>query len=150
MIYYSTKTYPASIGLSCCFRQHGADSHCSTLHGYALEVKITFAAHELDERNWVVDFGDMKTVKDWLVNMFDHTCLVARSDPQFAEFSEMHEKGLIDMRVVEHVGCEAFAQMTYEHVKAWLTTGRYWQRVWVKSVEVREHGANSAIYESVE
>ena len=36
------------------------------LHGYSLQFKFTFEARELDERNWVVDFGGLKPLKAWL------------------------------------------------------------------------------------
>ena len=56
----STKTYKTSKGLSCCFRQFKANSHCQYLHGYSLEISVEFEAKNLDERNWVVDFGGLK------------------------------------------------------------------------------------------
>ena len=59
-------------GYSTCFRQWRADSHCKFLHGYALEFKITFAG-ELDQRNWVMDFGGLKDFKLFLEKTFDHT-----------------------------------------------------------------------------
>ena len=37
-----TKTYGHDLGLSCCFRQWGASSHCRFLHGYALSFSFTF------------------------------------------------------------------------------------------------------------
>src|SRR4051812_22439004 len=79
----STKTYPHSIGLSCCFRQWRAlHSHCRFLHGYALQVKLTFVAQTLDERNWVVDFGGLKDIKERLTELLDHKTIVARDDPE--------------------------------------------------------------------
>ena len=70
--YYSTKTYGHNIGLSACFRQPNAHSHCKFLHGYSLQFKFTFSCDSLDERNWVVDFGGLKPLKAWLENTFDH------------------------------------------------------------------------------
>ena len=49
-IYRSTKTYDHNEGLSCCFRQWRADSHCNLVHGYALAFRFVFATHTLDER----------------------------------------------------------------------------------------------------
>ena len=81
MSFRSTKTYGHEIGLSACFRQWRAESHCRLLHGYALAVKFVFESEELDVRNWVVDFGSLKTLKGWLEDTFDHTLLVANDDP---------------------------------------------------------------------
>jgi len=36
----STKTYKATKGFSCCFRQFKATSHCRFLHGYSLEINL--------------------------------------------------------------------------------------------------------------
>lgn len=55
--FFSIKKYGHERGLSAAFRQWRADSHCKFLHGYSLEFEFEFGAHELDERNWVVDFG---------------------------------------------------------------------------------------------
>lgn len=146
MMYQSTKTYGHEVGLSCTFRQYGAESHCQYLHGYALSVKLTFAAFDLDERNWVVDFGSLKPIKAWLASTFDHTTLIAEDDPQRRAFAIMHEQGLIQLRIVPKVGCEGFAEYISQHILLWLKDQRLSPRVWLVSVEVREHGANSALY----
>ncbi len=61
--YYSTKTWGHNMGLSAAFRQWRADSHCRLIHGYSLAITLKFAAGDLDARNWVVDFGSLKTLK---------------------------------------------------------------------------------------
>lgn len=144
--YRSTKTYGHDLGLSACFRQWKAThSHCSKLHGYALSVHIEFESETLDERNWVMDFGSLKPVKEYLTTMFDHQLLVANDDPERDRFLELQDVGAAEVRVVPAVGCEAFARMIFEFVRQWVmmngTAG-----VRVVQVEVREHGANSAIY----
>lgn len=146
MAYRSTKTYGHEIGLSAAFRQWRADSHCKYLHGYALAVKFVFEASELDNRNWVVDFGSLKALKGWLENTFDHKTLVAEDDPCFHHFKVMEQVGIIQMVVVPATGCEKFAEMIYGATQVWLKDNGYAPRVRLVSVEVREHGANSAIY----
>lgn len=146
MNYISTKTYGHDIGLSACFRQWKADSHCKYLHGYALAVRVEFEAGLLDERNWVVDFGSLKSFKGWLETTFDHKLLVAEDDPQRRELVHLDDLGLARVILVPATGCEAFAEMIYQCAKIWLDDNGYSPRVRVKSVEVREHGANSAIY----
>ncbi len=145
-IYRSTKTYDHSEGLSCCFRQWRAThSHCRLLHGYALAFKFVFATHELDERHWCFDFGGLKAVKAWLKHMFDHTLLVAEDDPERAVLEDLSARGLVALRVMPAVGCEAAARHVFNHVAAFIRqeTGG---RVWLESVEVREHGGNAALY----
>ena len=101
---------------------------------------------KLDERNWIVDFGGLKPLKNWLAEMFDHTYLVAEDDPELETFKELHEKSLVDLRIVPATGCERFAEMVFDYAQdlvSELTDGR----CWVQEVTVREHGHNSATVE---
>ena len=167
--FYSTKTYGNDRGLSCCFRQWRAThSHCSTLHGYSIGIKLIFECDTLDDKNWCMDFGGLKEFKAWSDSMFDHTLVVAEDDPMLDFFKHMneivdidskdhrsklpHERGaLCDLRIVPGVGCEMFAKMAYDQMAKLLASGdmRYPinPTVRIKSVEVFEHGANSATYE---
>lgn len=148
LVFQSTKTYTHAQGLSCAFRQWRAESHCRFLHGYALEIKLTFRAEDLNSNYWVVDFGGLKDVKAFLVDMFDHTTVVAHDDPHLETFEELYDKGLIQLRVMTAVGCEAFAGMVFREVDAWLKAnqkdGKFTNAV-LESAEVREHSGNSAI-----
>lgn len=144
--YRSTKTYDHHEGLSCCFRQwRAAHSHCQLLHGYALAFKFVFATHELDQHNWCFDFGGLKPVKAWLKEMFDHTLLAAADDPQLPALEKLSETGLVDLRVLPAVGCEATAKYVFDYVARFVAKQSQ-ERVWLESVEVKEHGGNSAIY----
>ena len=142
MKYQVIKTYGNETGHSCAFRQWRADSHCNLIHGYALGFEITFEAEELDDRNWVIDFGDLGVLKKWLKEMFDHTTIVAFDDPHLELFEDLNNKNLINLRLLENVGCEAFAETVYLFCKMEFED----DRVKVKSVRVFEHGANSAVF----
>lgn len=157
--FYSTKTYGNDRGLSCAFRQwRSTHSHCSLLHGYSIGIKLTFECDELDERNWVMDFGGLKDFKKWAERTFDHTVLVAEDDPHLERFRELNRiddgflgLGVMELRVVPGVGCERFAEMCFNKMTEILDTSREAgtllnPTVRVHSVEVFEHGANSAIY----
>jgi 6-pyruvoyltetrahydropterin/6-carboxytetrahydropterin synthase len=147
MPFLSTKTFDHNLGLSACFRQWRANhSHCSKLHGYALSFKITFEADKLDDRNWVVDFGGLKDIKNWLVNTFDHKLVVAKDDPCIEQIKALGETGVADVLVVDSVGCERFAEMLFRVAEAFLEGNEMADRVRVHSVECREHTGNSAIY----
>jgi len=174
--YLSTKTYGNDRGLSCCFRQwRSTHSHCSLLHGYSIGIKLVFESETLDDRNWVMDFGGLKAFKEWSEHMFDHTLVVAKDDPHLPMFLKMAELGLqaeggvCDIRTVEGVGCEKFAELCFNVMNNILTTfqsGQEWtllksdkkvvfnarypvgQGVRLRSVEVFEHAGNSAVYEA--
>ena len=141
-MYYSTKRFS---GYSTCFRQWRAGhSHCRFLHGYAMEFKVTFQG-PLDERNWVMDFGAFKRngIKEHLSNMFDHTTIVAADDPALDAFKSLESQGLIQLRVIDHVGCEKFAEYVYHAIQNRLEG----TNATVLRVECFENGKNSAIYE---
>jgi len=147
-MHVSTKTYGHEVGLSCAFRQWRAESHCRLIHGYAIAVGLVFEADELDHRNWVIDFGGLKPVKARLQELFDHTIAVDNMDPEKDRFWALHEAGLANVVIFERgVGCEAFSEYIYHYVDAWLMSAGHAPRVRLRSVEVREHGANSAIFE---
>ena len=143
--YASTKTYTHSVGLSCAFRQWRADSHCKFIHGYPFEITFTFSSDTLDVRNWVVDFGSLKSLKGQLEDMFDHKLLVAEDDPYREFLLGLHKLEIADVRVVPATGCEACARYVFEIAETWLTDNGYGNRVNLESVEVRKHQANSAI-----
>jgi 6-pyruvoyltetrahydropterin/6-carboxytetrahydropterin synthase len=161
--FYSTKTYGNDRGLSCCFRQWRAThSHCSLLHGYSIGIKLIFESDTLDSRNWVMDFGGLKLFKEWSEHMFDHTLVIAHDDPERETFEKLNEmaggyddQGIIDLRIVEGVGCEMFAKICYDKMAELLEEmkqnkhSRYPvnSNVRLVSAEVFEHDANSAIYE---
>ncbi len=145
-IYRSTKSYGHHEGLSCCFRQWRADSHCHLLHGYALAFRFVFASYELDERHWCFDFGGLKPVRQFLHDMFDHTLLVAQDDPELEMLQALNDRGLAKVHVLPAVGCEATAEFVFENVAAYIDHETK-SRVWLESVEVQEHSGNSAIFE---
>lgn len=146
-VYRSTKTFGHDLGLSCAFRQWRASSHCRFIHGYALAVRLEFEATELDHCGWVVDFGGLKQLKTRLEHDFDHKLLVAIDDPHFAQIAALGgPSGIADVVTVPATGCEAFAAYIFKITEGWLRTVGHAPRVRLASVEVSEHGANSAIY----
>lgn len=146
----STKTYTHSEGLSCCFRQWRAkDSHCQYLHGYAIQVQIEFRAKTLDHRNWVVNFGDMKDIKAWLKDTFDHTTIIAADDPALKVFQDLNRSQgpggkLIQLIVLPDVGMEKFAEHIFEFVEDWLESKNLADRVQLYKVALNEHATNGA------
>jgi 6-pyruvoyltetrahydropterin/6-carboxytetrahydropterin synthase len=141
-------------GFSTCFRQWKANTtHCQYLHGYDVEFEVTFEG-DLDHRNWVWDFGGMKRAKnlienkqpkEWMEYMFDHTVIVAEDDPELDNFRDMHDRGVIQLRVLPAVGAEKFAEYLYHILNAFVQTETD-GRVKVVKVKFMENHKNSAIY----
>jgi 6-pyruvoyltetrahydropterin/6-carboxytetrahydropterin synthase len=149
--FQSTKVFD---GFSTVFRQWRADgTHCQFLHGYGISFKITFEG-ELDEKNWVWDFGGMKRAKGtidgmnpktWMDYMFDHTVIMAEDDPYLELFEDMDKNKLIQLRVIPATGAEQFAKYIYDKVNKFVLEETN-NRVRVTQVEFKEHNKNSAIY----
>lgn len=144
MKYSSTKIIELG---SCAFRQWRADSHCKYIHGYRLIAKFWFACNELDDKNWVVDFGGLKDLKKILEKQFDHTLCIAGDDPLLEGFKSLHAAHGCDLRIMQGgVGIEKTAEWCL-NVSDTFIRDLTKNRCWVEKVEVWEHDKNSAIVE---
>jgi 6-pyruvoyltetrahydropterin/6-carboxytetrahydropterin synthase len=139
----STKRFT---GFPCTHRQWRAKSHCRFVHGYSREFYFEFEADSLTEEGWVVDFGGLKKVKEFLDYTFDHTFLVAQDDPELETFRSLDQKGVIMLRVLPNPGMEGTALYVYEEATKILES-LYGKRARIIKVEVRENEKNSAIFE---
>ena len=142
-------------GFSCCFRQWKAiDTHCRFLHGYSVSFIVEFQG-ELDDRNWVWDFGGMKRAKKkingisadkWFKHWFDHTTIIAQNDPELDKFIQLEKLGVIQLRVIDEVGAEKFAEFVFNNLDKFVRSETN-NRVTIKKVTVLENENNSATYE---
>src|SRR3974390_2865844 len=141
--YRSTKTY-RQIG-PVAYRQWRAESHCNKIHGYALSFHFEFESNELDVRNWVMDYGGLKPLKEKLEDWFDHTLLVAEDDPMRSDLEWLGKAGLAKITFVEKTGCEGLAEWLYEYINT-IFLPSYGadvaERIWCCKVEVRETDSN--------
>ena len=141
-------------GFSTVFRQWKATTtHCRFVHGYGISFKVYFEG-DLDERNWVWDFGGMKRAKtqidgkspkEWMDYMFDHTLVVAEDDPYIQAFKQMESAGVAQVRVIPATGAEKFAEYIYNKLNKFVDTETE-GRVRVTKVKFMEHGKNAACY----
>jgi len=129
-------------------RQWKHDGHCSHVHGYGRIVEITFKSNELDYRGWVMDFGNLKEVKDWFDEEWDHRVLLAHDDPLLSEFIHIAELGGMDINVLPKEygpGIEQSCKYVYNEVNPIidrLTSGA----VWISKVKIFEHENNWATF----
>ena len=136
------------------FRQWKAETtHCRFVHGYGISFKVYFEG-DLDERNWVWDFGGMKRAKtqidgkspkEWMDYMFDHTLIVAEDDPFIKAFQQMEEAGVAQVRIIPATGAEKFAEYIYNKLNKFVDTETE-GRVRVTKVKFMEHGKNADCY----
>ena len=134
-------------------KEDGTAGHCSKIHGYDRSVEFTFAG-EVDEHGWIVPFGDLKPVKEFLEYYFDHVTVLPADDPRLDSLrtSEHYQyNGLLGaLRVLPYgVSMEMSSLFIWEHVNAYIyqsTSGR----CYVERVRVYEHERNDAMCEADE
>lgn len=149
-------------GFSACFKQRLAKmTHCELLHGYSIDFQIVMEG-ELDERNWITDFGFVKRSKtkipvktkngliemsldEWFKYYFDHVVVLSENDPHLEYFKKGDELGAFNLRILPEVGCEMFAKFVFDTLKDFFQK-EVGDRVRVVSVECREHAKNTALY----
>jgi 6-pyruvoyltetrahydropterin/6-carboxytetrahydropterin synthase len=136
--------------ISVAHRQWRDEGHCSYVHGYGRIIQFTFTCTDLDAKMWVVDFGGLKDIRKWLESEWDHRLLIASDDPHLKEFETLHEKGLVNLNVMDVTkgygpGIEGSCKYVYDNVNPmidFLTEGR----CKIAKVEIWEHENNSAFY----
>lgn len=143
--YFSSKRFgPISTG----HRQWKDNGHCAWAHGYGRIVEIIFWGSELDSRGWIVDFGDLRDVKKWLNDQWDHRILLAHDDPLIDQFKTLETLGGCNINIMPKEygpGIELSCKFVYDMVDEIInekTNGR----CGVQQVRIWEHENNSAIY----
>lgn len=140
--YRSSKTFH---GFPCAHRRWRHGGHCAQVHGYSRGFRIWFECEQRTENGFVVDFGGLRAVRDWLTAHFDHTLLLDADDPLLDRFRDLERLGACRIVTYADVGMEGTAKFVHDWLDAWIRkeTGG---RAWVVSVEVFENQNNSAIY----
>jgi 6-pyruvoyltetrahydropterin/6-carboxytetrahydropterin synthase len=149
-MYRVIKKYGHAEGLSCAFRQWRSEhSHCKFIHGYALAFEICFVSQDLTPQNWVIDFGGLKALKEFLKQTFDHKLAIAEDDPKLQELLQLQNLGLAQVVVMPSVGCEKFAELVGQWIISnVLNNDRIVkaQNLQLEYVKVLEHEGNSAVW----
>jgi len=148
----ATKVYK---NLPCGHAQHfdtnpdGTPGHCAQVHGYDRSVEFTFAG-EPDEHGWIVPFGGLKPVKEFLEYYFDHVTVLPADDPRLENIpQEMTDSGglLGTLRVLPSgVSMEMSSLFIWEHVNAYIYRMTH-GLCYVERVRVYEHERNDAMVE---
>lgn len=138
-----SKTY-RDIPLS--HRQPNHRGRCSRLHGHSWSITLTFESKELDDNGFVIDFGDLHFIEDWIDEHLDHATAVWENDPKLVSLNELQNEGLIKLLAVPNASCEGIAKYlhnTFDPIVRKRTDGR----VWIRSVYLQEDSKNSATYQ---
>ena len=141
-IYQTIKTFD---NYPCSHRQWRHQGHCKFIHGYSRSFKMTFGCEELTESGFGVDFGEFSDIKSWLSYWFDHTTLINEDDPELQLFHDLHDKQIIELRVLPNVSMERTAEFVFDYVDKWIREQTN-HRSFLLEVECRENDKNAAIY----
>ena len=110
-----------------------------------MAFKFTFGCDELDNKNWAVDFGGLRPLKQWLEDTFDHKTVIDINDPKKDKLLELETHGLAQITQLDGVGAEKFAEHAFKFADK-LVGEMTNHRCYCVSAECMEHGSNSAIY----
>lgn len=125
-------------------RQHKHDGHCAYIHGHNWEITLTFGSHELDASGFVLDFGKLKPIKNWLDENLDHACVLNEDDP-LRETLIQTTPGAWKPYLVPCCSCEGLAKHLFGIFDPMVREMSN-QRAYLISVEVTEDSRNSACY----
>ena len=129
-------------------RQWRDKGHCSYVHGYGRYVRLTFEATELDERGWVMDFGDLRGVKNWIEDEWDHRTLIAADDPVIPELKTLEKVGGINLNILPEgylPGIEESCRYLYDNLNPMIQQKTN-NRVELTRIEIWETERNQGEY----
>jgi len=125
-------------------RQHIHDGHCALIHGHNWTITLTFACTSTDANGFVVDFGKLGYLKDWISANLDHACLFNADDPMREELLGKYGN-LFKAYTLPNCSCEGIAQHLYEVFDPKVRDATN-DRTWIVAVEIEEDSKNSACY----
>ena len=137
-----SKTY-RDIPLS--HRQPFHEGRCSRLHGHSWSLTLTFEASDLAGNGFVIDFGDLHFIENWIDEHLDHGMILSQSDPREAELRELEESGLLKIVWIQNASCEGIARFLFDTFGPMVTT-KTEGRVSLQSIRLEEDSKNSATY----
>lgn len=137
-------------------RQPKHSGHCALIHGHNWSFEFQFGATELDENGFVVDFGELKWLRQWLEERFDHTLVLNEDDPLLAYLEDVLTIGhggsgldpirLAKIIIVPNCGAEGLASYIFSQIQLELEL-RYGGRVHLVAVTVYEDTKNTATFQ---
>ena len=138
-----SKTY-RDIPLS--HRQPLHGGRCSRLHGHSWAITLTFEGSSLDDNGFVIDFGELHFIEDWIDEHLDHGTVLCQDDPRKKDLEALNEEGLLKVTWVESASCEGIAKFLFNTFNP-LVSERTSGRVKLQAIHLEEDSKNSATYQ---
>ena len=123
-------------------RQPKHDGHCAFIHGHNWSISLTFSAKELDCNGFVVDFGKLKYIKNWIEENLDHSCLLNEADPCI---NELQNSKYFKFFIIPDCSCEGLSIYLFNELNK-LVAKNEGGRVRISLITVTEDSKNYTTY----
>jgi queuosine biosynthesis protein QueD len=110
---------------------------CTDFHGHCWAVIVYIEGYELDERNMLMDFNEIKVLREWIIENLDHSSILWEKDPMLPYLKENSQK-VFSTKL--NPTSEHLAQIILEKAISLFNNSR----IRVESVEVKESRTSSA------
>ncbi len=127
-------------------RQPHHSGRCSRLHGHSWSITLTFSSKSLDNNGFIVDFGELHYIAEWIDENLDHATIICKKDPRIDEIRSLAKSGLLKLTEVESASCEGIAQHLF-YIFDSLVRKNTGDRAWLKKILLKEDSKNSATFE---
>ena len=68
------------------------EGKCTNNHGHSFEVIIELEGKELDDRDMLIDFKEIKSLKEWIDTDLDHASIMWKEDPLIEDLKKHNQK----------------------------------------------------------
>ena len=126
-------------------RQHLHDGNCSKIHGHNWAITLEFECSELDKNGFVVDFGNLKYIQNFINNNLDHASLFSKNDTIIKKLMSSEYKSLLKVLWVKNSSCEGIAKFLFKEFSK-LVKNNEGNRVWIKTLTLYEDSKNFVTY----
>lgn len=124
-------------------RQHRHEGHCSLIHGHNWSFTLTFGCRELDRNGFVVDFGKLRYIRDWIEANLDHACVFSHDDPLVDTLIAAGGSAAWKVYRLDCCSCEGLARHLFDIFDRMVRDDTA-DRVYLLAIEVAEDSRNSA------
>ncbi len=129
----------------------GYQGKCRHLHGHTYRVRVVLSSEQLDQYDFVIDFGDIKRLFDvWVQQHWDHATLVSELDQSLLDFLIDQKQDHFIIPGQRNTTSEALAEFLFNKFNEILSTSDYAQTsIRLLEVAVSESDYSHACYQAV-
>jgi 6-pyruvoyltetrahydropterin/6-carboxytetrahydropterin synthase len=112
---------------------------CSSIHGHNLKILIGVKSDDLNDNDMVIDFVDLKKLVNSILDKWDHTLLVNRTDEKVIDLCKIQNMRILDFSF--DPTAEKLTQTLFQVIKNQLPIG-----VFMDYVTIFENEKSKATY----